>query len=85
MINILLDLDETIISATQISKKNGYRYTFENGNYKIYERPYLDEFLTFIFDNFNVSIFTASTKDYCLNIVNNSILKNHPERKIDYI
>ena len=62
-------------------------FNFENmdGYYIIYERPYLQEFLTFLFNNFNVSIWTAASKDYALFIIEKILLKNYPDRKIDFI
>jgi TFIIF-interacting CTD phosphatase-like protein len=53
--------------------------------YVIFERPKLQKFLDYLFKNFNVSIWTAATKDYALHIIEEHILKNKPERKIDYL
>ena len=92
--NIILDLDNTIISAEETDKFNfkknknkTLKFSFHNMDdyYIIFERPNIQVFLDFIFKNFNVSIWTAATKDYALFIIENVILKNHPERKIDYI
>jgi hypothetical protein len=53
--------------------------------YYIVERPYLEDFLDFLFENFNVSVWTAGTKDYATFICKNVILKkNKPERKLNY-
>lgn len=89
--NIILDLDQTLLSAEPtdgFSKNDKYknltRYNMD-GYYYVFERPYLQDFLTFIFDNFNVSIWTAATKDYALYIIDNIILKNNPSRKLDYV
>ena len=54
------------------------------GYYIIFERPHLQEFLDFLFENFNVSIWTAATKDYALFIIEKIILSK-PNRKIDWI
>jgi TFIIF-interacting CTD phosphatase-like protein len=51
--------------------------------YYIVERPYLQEFLDFLFENFNVSVWTAGTKDYAKFICEKVILKK-PERKLNY-
>jgi TFIIF-interacting CTD phosphatase-like protein len=56
-----------------------------DGYYIVFERPGLQLFLTFLFDNFNVSIWTAASKDYELSIIENIILKDHPDRKLEYI
>ena len=54
------------------------------GYYIIFERPHLQEFLDFIFENYDVSIWTAATKDYALFIIDKIILTK-PNRKLDYI
>ena len=78
MINILLDLDQTCISAESLDgdepefnyqnpkhlkKAQKYRYEDMDGYYMVFERPGLQEFLDFLFKNFNVSIWTAASKD----------------------
>jgi len=93
-VNILLDLDQTLISAEPLEeydmKKNMKKsekftsYDME-GYYIVFERPKLQTFLTYLFDNFNVSIWTAATKDYALFVIDKIITSNHPERKIDYL
>lgn len=93
-LNIVLDLDQTLISAEATEdfdiKKNkkkmkNFSYHDMDGYYIVFERPNLQNFLDYLFENFNVSIWTAASKDYCLFIVDKIILQNHPERKIDYI
>lgn len=93
-LNFILDLDETLISAEATEdydfekyKKKAKKFKFEpmEDYYIIFERPYLQQFLDFLFKNFNVSIWTAASKDYALFIIEKIILKDHPERKIDYI
>jgi hypothetical protein len=98
MINILLDLDQTLIAALSpdeldvkkySTKMEKFKYYNMDGEYTIFERPHLQEFLDFLFDktnNFNVSIWTAASKDYALFIINNIILpKDKPNRKLDFI
>jgi TFIIF-interacting CTD phosphatase-like protein len=60
--------------------------------YTICQRPNLDTFLDFIFENFNVSVWTAASKDYALFVINKFILKidsedkdKYKKRKLDYI
>ena len=48
------------------------------------ERPHLQEFLDYLFENYNVSIWTAASKDYALYIINYVILKE-PERKLNFV
>jgi TFIIF-interacting CTD phosphatase-like protein len=92
-INILLDLDNTLICSlskdeeTAILKPRMKQFRYENmeGVYKVFERPGLQEFLDFLFENFNVSIWTAASKSYALFIIDKFILKGHPERKLQYV
>lgn len=93
--NVILDLDNTIICAVEMDyyKANKNKMTlldsnlkyedFENA-YRIYQRPHLEEFLTFIFRNFNVAIFTAASKDYGLFILDNIIRKIIPDQELSF-
>lgn len=91
--NILLDLDNTLIcSLSKEEERNEFKprmkkFTWKNmdGYYKVFERPGLQDFLDFLFENFNVSIWTAASKSYALFIIEEFILKGHPERKLDYV
>ena len=88
-LNIVLDLDNTIIygqeyKTARIEKINNHKKIHVmDKDYYIIERPYLQDFLTFLFDNFNVSVWTAASKNYGLFIIQKIILikKN---RKIDW-
>jgi TFIIF-interacting CTD phosphatase-like protein len=92
-INILLDLDNTIICSLakdeeqEIFKPRMKKFRWENmeGIYKVFERPGLQEFLDFLFKHFNVSIWTAASKSYALFIIDQFILKNHPERQLNCV
>ena len=54
--------------------------------YDIYERPHLQEFLDYLFKNFNVSVWTAASKDYAMFIVNKIIVPaNKPGRKLQHV
>jgi TFIIF-interacting CTD phosphatase-like protein len=99
-LNIFLDLDQTIISAEPlqndeddfIDMNNGdikkkmklYKHHNMENTYVIFERPELQPFLDFLFENFNVSIWTAATRSYALFIID-KIIMNKPERQIQYI
>jgi hypothetical protein len=92
--NILLDLDQTLISAEaeeeydfEKNREKAKKFEFRDmdGYYIVFERPGLQPFLDFLFKNFNVSIWTAASKDYALFIVEKIILQNKPERKLDWI
>lgn len=93
-INIILDLDETLVSAHGVKdfpfedksiREKILQYKIHNmeSYYIIFERPHLQEFLAFLFKNFNVSIWSAGSKDYVAYIVKNIILKD--DRNIDYL
>ena len=41
----------------------------KDGHYKVFERPGLQEFLDYLFANFNVSVWTAASKSYALFII----------------
>ena len=93
-INFILDLDQTIISGEpteeynfEKNKKKALKFRFETmeNYYIIFERPYLQPFLTFLFKNFNISIWTAASKDYALFITDKIIIAGNKNRKIDYI
>ena len=91
--NLIFDLDQTLISAedwdTQEfnkNKKKAKKFTFHDmdGYYIVFERPNLQSFLDYAFANFNVSVWTAASKDYALFIIDNIILTK-PDRHLDWI
>jgi TFIIF-interacting CTD phosphatase-like protein len=90
MINLFLDLDQTLICSELLSDFKSPRcvkefdcHTLDN-DYIIFARPHLQVFLDYIFDNFNVSVWTAASKDYAHFIVNKFIIrKDKPRRKLD--
>jgi TFIIF-interacting CTD phosphatase-like protein len=90
----VLDLDQTLISAEPTeeynfskNKNKAKKFVFHDmdGYYLVFERPGLQPFLTYLFDNFNVSIWTAASKDYALFIIEKIILARNKNRKIDFI
>lgn len=92
-LNVILDLDQTLISAEELGSFDFKKYSKKMQDfdakmmedlYIVFARPYLEPFLDFLFENFNVSIWTAATKSYALFIINNFI-KTKPGRKIDFI
>lgn len=93
--NILLDLDETLINSIyptefkfeKNTKKAKDFFTFYDmdKDYIIFERPGLQPFLDYLFENFNVSVWTAASKSYALFIIDTIILQNKPNRKLEYI
>lgn len=90
--NIILDLDNTIISSlSRKEEKRNHRarfndFVWENmeGEYKVFARPHLQEFLDFLFANFDVSVWTAASKTYAIFIIDNFILVK-PDRRLKHV
>jgi len=88
-LNIILDLDNTIIHSIAYSRVK-YLPKFldleyiDIGDFITYKRPHLERFLNFLFDNFNVGVYTLGSRDYALDIVWNFI-QNVPNRKFDFV
>lgn len=92
--NVILDLDQTLISAEaeedydfNKNKNKAKLFNFKDmdGYYIVFERPNLQSFLDYLFENFNVSVWTAASKDYALFIIEKIILCDNPKRKLDWI
>lgn len=96
-INIILDLDNTLISAidereeraidaTTLEKRMRlFDWKTMQGEYKIFARPHLQEFLTWLFAHFNVSVWTAASKSYALFIIDEFVIAGNARRKLDYV
>ena len=92
-LNILLDLDNTLISSlseeeecpTLKPRMKHFRWENMDGYYKVFERPGLQPFLDYLFKHFNVSVWTAASKSYALFIIEKFVLNGRPERQLDYI
>lgn len=95
--NLILDLDATIIHSVSPRdlpsnwKMRKLKWIVmpssdrKRVDYVVFLRPHLELFLTYIFKYFNVSVWTAASHDYALFIINNVILRDRPERKLDII
>lgn len=95
---IVLDLDQTLISSASIKEmakidensddfkhlKNLTRHEMTD-YYIVFERPGLQEFLDYLFENFEVSVWTAASKDYALFIIDKVLLQGNPKRKLKHI
>ena len=76
---LLLDLDETLIHSEEFprtqpsAKEFDFKVGFEKEDYWFMtkKRPFLDEFIKFAFENFDVGVWTASTDDYVTIILEN--------------
>jgi hypothetical protein len=87
MINVILDLDNTCIyglewhKITNIDLQGNFRnkwyskfkYHIMPEEFVIFERPGLQSFLTWLFKNYTVSVWSAGTKPYVDFIVDNII------------
>ena len=92
-LNVILDLDNTIINTVGLDIDSNLINKFEYIIYQvntfdralIFKRPHLDEFLDWLFENCNVSVFTHADKDYAMFVVDNFICKGKTNRKLDFI
>jgi hypothetical protein len=90
--HVWLDLDNTIISSvtepldeTQCHRCNELEmHVMGDGEYYIYERPGLQDFLDYLFSKHTVSVWTAASKNYAAFIIEKFILKK-PKRKLRYV
>ena len=64
---IILDLDETLIHATQSELDIPFSFKFDK--YFVYERPYLRRFLADISKHFSIGIWSSAGDDYVNEIV----------------
>lgn len=89
--HIVLDLDHTLISSVYKTeyipdaklKKNKLFWKRIKGDFITFERPYLQNFLDYLFENFYVSIWTAGTELYAIDIIEEFILK--PGRELKWV
>lgn len=72
---LVLDLDETLINSEEVKYFNQKKYSAKMRDFKwkkmdndfyVFERPHLQVFLDFAFENFEVSVWTAASKNYAL-------------------
>jgi TFIIF-interacting CTD phosphatase-like protein len=86
---VILDLDHTIISAVEMDRLStvhdpkAFKYKDFDHSYRIYERPYLQQFLDRLFKNYRVAVWTAAGISYANFIVKNFILTK-PNRKLEF-
>ena len=77
---VILDLDHTIISAVDMNKlkrvqhPESFRHKDFAETYRIYERPYLQQFLDQLFSKYRVAVWTAAGISYANFIIKNFIL-----------
>ena len=63
---VVLDIDETLIYASK--NQLDQKHDFEVGPYFVYKRPYVDEFLEFCSEHFDVAIWTTAGEDFASNV-----------------
>lgn len=74
-LNIVLDIDQTIVSAyrtsnlfpnfeNEVKELKKYLSTIIMGPYTVFVRPHFKKFIHYLFKNFNVSVWTAGSEDY---------------------
>ena len=87
--NIVLDLDNTIISSLTKEEYNKRKIDHHlkfvpvcDGMYYTLPRPHLNDFLNYIFARFHVSVWTAASRDYAKEIIEKFILKGKKNRKL---
>ena len=87
--NIILDIDETL--GHNINKrlwemvpdedKKKYKTMDFFGNVFVI-RPHIKQFLKFLFDNFNVSIWTLGSRDYAIWVAHNILIDGNKNRHV---
>ena len=91
--SIILDLDQTLISSEEVKeldkekdkeKMKKFSVSDMDGYYTVFERPGLQKFLDFLFQNYNVSVWTAASRSYAMHIIQNIILAKK-NRHLDWI
>jgi TFIIF-interacting CTD phosphatase-like protein len=95
-LNIILDIDHTLVHTlvdledldlTNFSTPGlkSVVYTLGSKIYRSIYRPGLEDFLEYLFTNYNVAIYTAGTAGYAKAIIENIILKDHPDRNLCFV
>ncbi len=73
---LILDLDETLIHAreTPLERKEA----FKAFHFYVYLRPYLNDFLKQIRDDFLIAVWSSASEDYVQKIVDHIFPKDYP-------
>lgn len=89
-VNVVFDLDNTLIYSIpheKYPKRNCYLHQiphhFMDKDYVVFERPGLQKFLDWVFNHFNVMVWSAASPEYVEFIAKNIIEKNG--RKLEYV
>lgn len=73
---VILDLDETLIHATKNPPHTGWEH--EIFGYKLFRRPYLDEFLQELKNDFQVAVWSSASDDYVAEVVRFIFPQDYP-------
>ena len=87
--NIILDIDETLghniskklWNQIPIQDKKKYNY-LEYGKNIFLIRPHIKKFTKFLFDNFNVNIWTLGSRGYAQWVAHNILIDGHKNRHV---
>ena len=96
---VVLDLDDTCIHSLVNEKEakkwkkdpkrkehvDKFKWHNMDDYYLVCERPELQSFLDYLFEKFNVIVWTAASKDYALFIIKNAIIAGRANRQLSYI
>lgn len=66
---LILDLDETLIHATE--EPSARQADFKTELYFVYKRPFVDRFLAFCVQNFKVGVWTTAGEEFAEEVVQN--------------
>lgn len=91
-VNVVFDLDNTLIYSIPYAKFPRKRtshlhskpHHVMDDEYVIFERPGLQEFLDYVFDHFNVSVWSAASPEYVEFIVEH-VICTKPNRHVEYV
>ena len=67
---LILDIDETLIFASETPCSRPHDFIVGD-KYFVYKRPFVEQFLAWSFQNFDVAVWTSATDDYAAEIVAN--------------
>ena len=73
---LVLDLDETLIHATEQALE--YEADFQTQLYFVYRRPHVETFLTYCRNNFRVGVWTTAGIDFAETVVESVFSDSYP-------
>ena len=95
-LNVILDIDETFVyfinkkyfahSWDTISDAEKAKYVVHDHKDGVFiERPHLEAFLDYLFENCTVSVWTWSDADYAEGVVKRFLIRGRDDRKVEHI